>query len=65
LGWLDPAYRPRVVPMSAQSDPREWRRLQQAGLVNGIYCPERILDQPRTLTALSEVLGASTNPFRR
>lgn len=65
LGWLDPVYRPRVVPMSAQSDPREWRRLQQAGLVNGIYCPDRLLDQPRTLTALSKVLGASSNPFRR
>lgn len=65
LGWLDPAYRPRIVPMSAQSDPREWRRLQQAGLVNGLYCPERLLDQSKALTALSEVLGASTNPFRR
>ena len=64
LGWLDPVYRPRIVPMSAQSNPREWRRLQQAGLVNGIYCPERLFDQQRTLTALSEVLSASTNPFR-
>jgi poly-beta-1,6-N-acetyl-D-glucosamine N-deacetylase len=65
LGWLDPVYRPRIVPFSAQADPRQWRRLQQAGLVNGIYCPERVLDQTRALHALSEVLGASTNPFRR
>jgi hypothetical protein len=65
LGWLDPVYRPKIVPMSAQANPREWRRLQQAGLLSGIYCPERLLDQPKTLAALSPVLGASTNPFRR
>jgi len=65
LGWLDSARRPRLVPMSTQQSPREWRRLQQAGLLSGIYCPPRLLDQSDTLSALSKVLGASTNPFRR
>lgn len=65
LGWLEPAYRARLVPLSARRDPREWRRLQQAGLLNGIYCPDRLLDQLGSLAALGEVLGASTNPFRR
>ena len=64
LGWFDSEHRGRLVPMSARGRPADWRVLQGAGLVSGIFCPDRLLDQP-SLGALSEVLGGSLNPFRR
>ncbi len=63
-GWLDLPYARRLVYLSARSEPAVWRTVQAAGVVHGIYCPERLLDRPETLTALRPVLGAATFPFR-
>jgi hypothetical protein len=44
--------------------PDEWRQLRRAGLQNSIYCPDRLLDRPGELAAMSELAGASTYPYR-
>ncbi len=63
-GWLDLPYVRRLVYLSARPEPAVWRTVQAAGVVHGVYCPERLLDRPEILTALRPVLGAATFPFR-
>jgi peptidoglycan/xylan/chitin deacetylase (PgdA/CDA1 family) len=63
-GWLDVPYSRRLVYQSARPEPAVWRTVQAAGVVHGIYCPERLLDRPETLAALRPVLGAAWYPFR-
>jgi biofilm PGA synthesis lipoprotein PgaB len=63
-GWLDVPYARRLVYQSARPEPAVWRTVQAAGVVHGIYCPDRLLDRPETLAALRPVLGAAWYPFR-
>ena len=63
-GWLEGDHWGRLVYWSARGVPAEWRRVQRAGLVNSIYCPDRLLDRPAELAAMSEVVGAASYPFR-
>ncbi len=64
LGWLEGDHWGRLVYISARGVPAEWRRVQRTGLLNGIYCPDRLLDRPGELAAMSQVVGASSFPFR-
>jgi hypothetical protein len=64
LGWLEGDHWGRLVYISARGVPAEWRRVQRNGLLNGIYCPDRLLDRPAELAAMSQVVGASSFPFR-
>jgi peptidoglycan/xylan/chitin deacetylase (PgdA/CDA1 family) len=63
-GWLDLPYVRRLVYQSARPEPGVWRAVQEAGIVHGIYCPDRLLDRPETLSALRPALGAAWYPFR-
>jgi hypothetical protein len=63
-GWLAPPRARRLVYQSARSEPAVWRAIRQAGLVHGIYCPDRLLDRPETLAALRPLLSAASYPFR-
>jgi peptidoglycan/xylan/chitin deacetylase (PgdA/CDA1 family) len=64
LGWLDGDHWGRLVYWSSRGVPAEWRRVQRAGLRNGIYCPARLLDRPEELAAMGEVVGGASYPFR-
>jgi hypothetical protein len=64
LGWLGSPMADRIVYMSSRDNPDEWRIVQQAGLLNGIYCPDRLFDRLDELKAMSRVLGAASYPFR-
>jgi biofilm PGA synthesis lipoprotein PgaB len=63
-GWLGAPYRSRLVYLSARGEPAVWRSVQHAGVVHGIYCPERLLERADALTALRPLLGAAGYPFR-
>ena len=64
LKWLEGDHWGRLVYWSARGVPEEWRRVQAAGILNGVYCPDRLLDRPAELAAMSAVVGASTYPYR-
>lgn len=64
LGWLEGDHWGRLVYWSARGAPADWRRVQRTGLLNSIYCPDRLLDRPAELAAMSQVVGASAFPFR-
>jgi biofilm PGA synthesis lipoprotein PgaB len=64
LGWLQGDHWGRLVFLSPRGVPAEWRRVQGAGLLNSVYCPDRLLDRDRELAAMSAVVGGSTYPFR-
>ena len=64
LKWLEGDHWGRLVYWSARGVPAEWRRVQAAGILNGVYCPDRLLDRPAELAAMSAVVGASTYPYR-
>ena len=64
MGWLEGDRWGRLVYFSSRGEPEEWRRVQRAGLLNSIYCPDRLLDRPDELAEMSEVVGASSYPFR-
>jgi peptidoglycan/xylan/chitin deacetylase (PgdA/CDA1 family) len=64
LGWLEGDHWGRLVYLSDRGNPEEWRRVQRAGIPSGIYCPERLLGRPGEMAKMSEVLGASSYPFR-
>jgi peptidoglycan/xylan/chitin deacetylase (PgdA/CDA1 family) len=64
LGWFEGDLWGRLVYWSSRGVPAEWRRIQGTGLVSGVYCPERLLDRPGELAAMSAVAGASSYPFR-
>jgi hypothetical protein len=64
LGWLEGDHWGRLVYWSARGVPAEWRRVQEAGVLNSIYCPDRLLDRPEELAAMSRVVGASSYPYR-
>lgn len=64
LGWLEGDHWGRLVYMSARGVPAEWRRVQAAGVINNIYCPERLLDGPSDLAGMGGVAGAAWFPFR-
>jgi hypothetical protein len=64
LGWLEGDHWGRLAFVSARGVPAEWRRVQRTGLLNNVYCPDRLLDRDRELTAMSGVVGGSTFPFR-
>jgi peptidoglycan/xylan/chitin deacetylase (PgdA/CDA1 family) len=64
LGWLEGDHWGRLAYISARGVPAEWRRVQRPGLLNNVYCPDRLLDRDRELTAMSEVVGGATFPFR-
>jgi peptidoglycan/xylan/chitin deacetylase (PgdA/CDA1 family) len=63
-GWLEGDHWGRLVYWSRRGAPAEWRRVQGAGLLNSVYCPERLLDGAGELAAMSEVAGAASYPFR-
>jgi len=64
LGWLEGDHWGRLVLFSNRSSPAEWRRLQRAGLLSSIYCPDRLLDRPGDVAAMGQVVGGSSYPFR-
>jgi peptidoglycan/xylan/chitin deacetylase (PgdA/CDA1 family) len=64
LGWLEGDHWGRLTLLSARGVPAEWRRVQRTGLLNGVYCPDRLIDRDRELAAMSAVVGGSTFPFR-
>jgi hypothetical protein len=64
LGWLEGDHWGRLVYMSARAVPAEWRRVQAAGVINSVFCPERLLDDPKGMAAMAEVAGGASFPFR-
>ena len=46
LGWLEGDHWGRLVYWSTRGVPAEWRRVQRAGILNSVYCPDRLLDRP-------------------
>jgi peptidoglycan/xylan/chitin deacetylase (PgdA/CDA1 family) len=64
LGWLEGDHWGRLVYFSARGVPAEWRRVQRAGVLSSVYCPDRLLDRPAELAAMGEVAGGSSFPFR-
>jgi hypothetical protein len=64
LGWLEGDHWGRLVYFSTRGEPAEWRRVQRTGLPNSVYCPDRLLDRPAELAAMSEVAGGASFPFR-
>jgi peptidoglycan/xylan/chitin deacetylase (PgdA/CDA1 family) len=64
LGWLEGDHWGRLVYWSSRGVPAEWRRVQRTGLIHSIYCPDRLLDRPGELAAMSEVVGGASYPFR-
>jgi hypothetical protein len=64
LGWLEGDHWGRLVILSSRGVPADWRRVQAAGVINGIYCPERLLDGSADLGGMGSVAGAASFPFR-
>jgi hypothetical protein len=64
LGWLEGDHWGRLVYLSARGVPAEWRRVQRAGVLSSVYCPDRLLDRPAEVAAVGEVAGGSSFPFR-
>jgi peptidoglycan/xylan/chitin deacetylase (PgdA/CDA1 family) len=64
LKWLEGDHWGRLAYWSARGGPAEWRQVQAAGILNGVYCPDRLLDRPAELAAMSPVVGGSTYPYR-
>jgi peptidoglycan/xylan/chitin deacetylase (PgdA/CDA1 family) len=64
LGWLEKDHWGRLAYWSSRGVPAEWRRVQAAGVVNSVYCPERLLDGGQELAAMGEVAGGASFPFR-
>jgi biofilm PGA synthesis lipoprotein PgaB len=64
LGWQEGDHWGRLAYISARGVPAEWRRVQRTGLLNSVYCPDRLLDRDRELTVMSAIVGGATFPFR-
>jgi poly-beta-1,6-N-acetyl-D-glucosamine N-deacetylase len=64
LGWLEGDHWGRLAYWSSRAVPAEWRRVQAAGVVNSVYCPERLLDHGKELAVMGEVAGGASFPFR-
>jgi tetratricopeptide (TPR) repeat protein len=63
-GWLEGDHWGRLVYWSSRGVPAEWRSVQRTGILNSVYCPDRLLDGTADLAAMSEVAGSATHPFR-
>ena len=53
LGWLEGDHWGRLVVHERACRAAEWRRVQAAGVINSVFCPERLLDDPKGMAAMS------------